>query len=317
MTQGSDWAEDLIERLLNPAPPAAALSERQLLDDGALRARGILAVRHLPGKHNQKLHGNWSPKVKAAKKAQELADLKESIQNAQAKAAAVKAAKAAEAAAAASAENSFAKPTATPTRMTKGQYTKLLKDEHIRLHLLDGKSEKEAKALARPAATIDELKSRNRDLRNRLRGKGVDHRTDEQRNTDDAEKGTLLDEVQRLAAAGGHDGAAKRNAASRMTVPELRKFVADTKEYQRRQAEKARQAKLAQQDAVAREEYERQRLSRPATPRQVDYIMNLLRGRRNSTDMGGFFRGPTDRPGVAKLTQGEASMYIDSLTDNY
>lgn len=294
----------------------SGLSYRQILDDGALRLRGILTpspdLRHLPGKHDQKSHGNWSPKNKAAKKARELQEMKEALEKAAAEEAALKAQKVAEAAAAAS-ENQYARPTSTPTRMTKGQYTKILKDEHIRLQILDGKSEKEAKALARPAATIDELKNRNRDLRNRLRAKGVDHRTEEQRNTDDAEKNQLLDEVQRLASAGGHDGAAKRAAASKMTVPELRKFVRDVTDYQKQQAEKEKQARIASQDAAAREEYERQRLSRPATDRQVDYIMNLLSRHAG----GGFFNGPKDRAGVKKLTQGEASAYINSLTDNY
>lgn len=206
------------------------------------------------------------------------------------------------------------KPTATPTRMTKSDYTRLLKAEHVRLQILGGKTEREAKAAARPAATIDQLKERNRSLRSKLQTSGVDHRTAEQRATDDAEKSALLDEVQRLASAGGHDGAAKRAAASKMTAPELRKFVADVKEYQRRQE---RQTRAAQDGAAAQAAHERSRASAPASPRQVDYIMTLLSRRRRSGQGGGFFAGPTDRAGLAKLSQADASAYIDSLRDEY
>ncbi|GAA0738717.1 hypothetical protein Drose_04240 [Dactylosporangium roseum] len=208
----------------------------------------------------------------------------------------------------------FAKPTATPTRMTKGQYTKLLKEEHVRLQVLDGRSEKEAKAAARPAATIDDLKARNVELRNRLRAKGIDYRTDEQKRADDAEKVSLLDEVERLAVAGGYDGPAKRAAAARMTAPELRKFIADTKQYQQRQAEKAR---AAREGAAAQAAFEQRQATLTATPRQVDYILNLLARRRRSGDGGGFFSGPTDRAGIAKLSRADASAYINSLTGNY
>jgi hypothetical protein len=202
------------------------------------------------------------------------------------------------------------KPTASPSRMTKGEYTKLLKAEHVRLQILAGMSEREAKAAARPAATIDQLKARNAALRQQLRAQGIDHRTEEQRNTDDAAKAALLDEVEQLAAAGGHDGPAKRAAAARMSVPELRKFVADAKAYQARQAQKQR---WAAESAAVRRDRERERASRPAQPRQVDYILGLLRNHAG----GGFFVGPTDRAGISRLTQQEASAYIDSLTDNY
>lgn len=205
-------------------------------------------------------------------------------------------------------------PATSPSRMTKGQYTRLLKDEHIRLSMLGGKSEKEAKAAARPAATIDDLKARNAELRNQLRLQGVDYRTDEQRRTDDVEKTTLLDEVERLATAGGHDGAGKRAAAARMTVPELRKFVTDVRQFQKRQAEKKEAARAG---AAAQAAFDRRQATLPATGRQIDYILTLLTRRARSGEGGGFFTGPTDRAGIAKLSQADASAYINSLTGNY
>lgn len=206
-------------------------------------------------------------------------------------------------------------PTATPSRMTKAQYTKLLKEEHVRLQMLGGASEKEAKAAARPAATIDELKERNAALRRQLRASGVDHRTDEQKRADDAEKNRLLDEVQRLATEQGFDGESKRAAVAKMTVPEIRKFLDDVRQYQRRQAEKAR---AAREGAAARAEAERRaQVSGSATDRQVDYIMSLLVRRRRDGEGGGFFNGPTDLAGVKKLSQADASAYIDSLRGDY
>lgn len=204
--------------------------------------------------------------------------------------------------------------TATPTRMTKGDYTKLLKAEHVRLQILDGKTEREAKAAARPAATIDQLKDRNRTLRSKLQAAGVDHRTAEQRRTDDTEKNGLLDEVQRLASTGGHDAAAKRAAAAKMSTPELRKLVADIKAYQQRQVEKQAAARSGRQ---AQADFDRQQAALPASPRQVDYILSLLRRRTQSGEGGGFFAGPTDRNGIARLSRADASAYINSLTGDY
>lgn len=51
----------------------------------------------------------------------------------------------------------------------------------------------------------------------------------------------------------------------------------------------------------------------PATARQVEYILSLL-ARHGG---GGFYQGPRDRGGIAQLTKAQASLYIDSLTDNY
>jgi len=269
--------------------------------------------KHLPGLHDQRTHGRHSAANRARQAAQELDELRQSLDVARQRAEQRQAAERV-AAAAASAASPHGKPTATPTRMTKGQYTKILKDEHVRLQMLDGKTEKEARALARPAASIDELKERNKALRGKLRDAGVDHRTEEQRRTDDAEKNGLLDEVERLAVAGGHDGPAKRAAAAKMTPPQLRKFIQDTKDYQRRRAERARAEK---EGAAAEIAWREQQTKLPARDRQVDYIMNLLARRRRNGDGGGFFNGPTDRAGVAKLSQADASAYIDSLTENY
>lgn len=284
---------------------------QEAFPDDIARIQGALAVgwpQNHPGKppHRQESHGRRYPGGKRAfEEAQELEGLKESLSRVKRRAAEPPTTPA---------TSTYTRPTSTPTRMTKGQYTKLLKDENIRLHILDGKTEKEGKALARPAATIDELKARNTELRRALRGKGVDYRTDEQRRTDDAEKNALLDEVQRLAVAGGHDGAAKRDGAAKMTVPELKKFIADVKNYQSRQVERAR---AAQEGAAAQREFERRQATLTATDRQVDYILNLLSRRRRSGEGGGFFSGPTDRAGIAKLSRADASAYIDSLRGDY
>lgn len=54
-----------------------------------------------------------------------------------------------------------------------------------------------------------------------------------------------------------------------------------------------------------------------ATPRQVEYILQLLAARERSGEGGGFFSGPTDRAGVETLSKGEASTYITSLKGDY
>jgi hypothetical protein len=54
-----------------------------------------------------------------------------------------------------------------------------------------------------------------------------------------------------------------------------------------------------------------------ATPRQVQFILDLLAGRRRDGDTSGFYNGPTDRAGVERLTRAEASTYIDSLKGEY
>lgn len=54
-----------------------------------------------------------------------------------------------------------------------------------------------------------------------------------------------------------------------------------------------------------------------ATPRQVEYIEQLVAIRQRSGEGGGFFLGPTDRAGIEELSKAEASLYIDSLKGNY
>ncbi|MEV5204392.1 hypothetical protein [Streptomyces sp. NPDC053720] len=61
----------------------------------------------------------------------------------------------------------------------------------------------------------------------------------------------------------------------------------------------------------------REAAAEAATPRQVQYILDLLAERQSSGEGGGFYRGPEDAAGVARLTRTEASAYIDSLKGAY
>lgn len=54
-----------------------------------------------------------------------------------------------------------------------------------------------------------------------------------------------------------------------------------------------------------------------ATPRQIDYILNLLEGRRRTGEGGGFYTGPTTRARLEEMSKGEASTYITSLKGDY
>lgn len=54
-----------------------------------------------------------------------------------------------------------------------------------------------------------------------------------------------------------------------------------------------------------------------ATPRQVQFILDLLDRRRREGIAGGFMSGPTDRDGVTRLSRREASLYITSLREDY
>ena len=54
-----------------------------------------------------------------------------------------------------------------------------------------------------------------------------------------------------------------------------------------------------------------------ATPRQVNYILDLLAQRDRDGDASRVLHGPTDEAGVEQLTRSEASTYIDSLKGDY
>lgn len=54
-----------------------------------------------------------------------------------------------------------------------------------------------------------------------------------------------------------------------------------------------------------------------ATPRQVEYILQLLDSRQRSGVGGGFFYGPTDRAAIEEMSKADASTYITSLTERY
>lgn len=72
-----------------------------------------------------------------------------------------------------------------------------------------------------------------------------------------------------------------------------------------------REARTAQLDELRRTKGEL------ATPRQVDYILQLLVGRERSGEGGGFYYGPTGRAGIEEMTKGEASLFITSLKGDY
>lgn len=52
-----------------------------------------------------------------------------------------------------------------------------------------------------------------------------------------------------------------------------------------------------------------------ATPKQIDYIMRLIRA--GAAEEGGYLSVPTTREGVARLPRSIASACIDSLKGNY
>ncbi|MFM9373220.1 hypothetical protein [Streptomyces sp. Da 82-17] len=91
----------------------------------------------------------------------------------------------------------------------------------------------------------------------------------------------------------------------------------------KRIAAKAEKDAIEAAEAAAREAREeqlgelRRNKGELATPRQVDYILQLLDQRAFSGEGGGFFYGPTDRAGIEELSKSEASSYIDSLKGNY
>jgi hypothetical protein len=88
-------------------------------------------------------------------------------------------------------------------------------------------------------------------------------------------------------------------------------------------AKKAEQDAIAAAEATVREAREEQltdarRQKGPlATPRQVDYILQLLARREHTGEGGGFFYGPTDRAGIEEMSKADASTYITSLKGDY
>lgn len=89
-------------------------------------------------------------------------------------------------------------------------------------------------------------------------------------------------------------------------------------------AEERIQAKAATDAAEAVKEARKRRLAELratrgelATPRQVDYILQLLAYRERTGEGGGFMYGPTDRAGVEEMSKADASMYITSLKGDY
>lgn len=72
-----------------------------------------------------------------------------------------------------------------------------------------------------------------------------------------------------------------------------------------------REARAAQLDEIRRTKGEL------ATPKQVEYIVQLLAARERSGEGGGFFYGPTDRAGIEEMSKIDASSYITSLKGDY
>lgn len=85
----------------------------------------------------------------------------------------------------------------------------------------------------------------------------------------------------------------------------------------------AEKAAVAAAEAAVREAREQQledarrQKGALATPKQIDYILQLLEQRERTGEGGGFFTGPTDRAGLETLSRREASTYITSLKVDY
>ncbi|MFE7485518.1 hypothetical protein [Streptomyces sp. NPDC057552] len=75
--------------------------------------------------------------------------------------------------------------------------------------------------------------------------------------------------------------------------------------------ETVREAREEQLNAARREK------GTLATPRQVEYILQLLIARQRSGEGGGFYTGPTTQAGIELMSKAEASLYIDSLKGTY
>lgn len=197
-------------------------------------------------------------------------------------------------------------------QMTAAQYRKILRDSIVELAVLDGQDAKTVKASMTPLAGLDigDLKKRQSGLRDALDRKGVEWRNPEQ---EEKIRATLLDEVERLANAGGHDGAAKRGHAEQMSIAELRKLIAATRDFMERKARRLRREAGRVATSPVREVYKPGK----ATPDQVAEIMRLLKRRKADGEGGGFMVGPTDPDGVQDMSQEDASGYIDSLRGEY
>ncbi|MFJ6215072.1 hypothetical protein ACIQGZ_17310 [Streptomyces sp. NPDC092296] len=115
----------------------------------------------------------------------------------------------------------------------------------------------------------------------------------------------VLDELAHLAACLGHDPEAKRAAAERLTDEQIVRMIRDSRTWARRHG------------IDVRTEDEKNPGRRPATPRQVAHILQLLAHRARNGDGAGFMTGPTGRAGIEAMTVDEASTYIDSLEENY
>ncbi|MFJ6667399.1 hypothetical protein [Streptomyces sp. NPDC091383] len=88
-------------------------------------------------------------------------------------------------------------------------------------------------------------------------------------------------------------------------------------------AKKAEADAIAAAEAAVREAREaqleeaRRQKGALATPRQIDYIIQLLARRERTGEGGGFFYGPTDRAGIEEMSKADASTYITSLKGDY
>lgn len=205
--------------------------------------------------------------------------------------------------------------------MSRGEYTKMLKADLVRMLMLSGHSEREAKAEARPAQSIDDLKARNQNLRNGLIAAGLD--TWAEPLDDDATRAILIDKLNALASAmlgappipGVYDG---RTTAElrRMLIEKASRHAVANRQLDERVARERVAAR--EEDATLRAEMSRPDGNGPAARWQVNRIIELLRERGGDPlAEGGFMRGPTDRAGIARLTYAEATAYLDSLKGTY
>lgn len=126
---------------------------------------------------------------------------------------------------------------------------------------------------------------------------------------------TALDAFQHLAACLGHDGAAKREIAVKLSDPELDKLIRDTRAYAKRQDIDVRTPEKKTAD------HARLTGKGPATEPQVPYLADLMKERHQAGREDGFAQVSTyytkDGVDIAKLrtlTNAAASAMISSLT---